>query len=1164
MESREPQFGAEQPPKPESPEVAQAEKDLNEIIPVLAHGLVRRIEQKGFSGKVRVRAMAGRDWGVAKSPDNPTDIPNVVVYPREFLSGDKRLANARLRHEIGNLNYPIDAELNDLRDWCATQGIAPELLTSLVEATHEATVNYLEIRASHSDQPEENFRALYERDVNTQAIADNIAKSAPYKQAVDAVLLYSLSQTGLIPKEQFEQALNNADPMVREIFDKQTRSVLDQAVKIAVPQRQVQLVRDYLWSKFSKLAALSVGPARAEAEKKEEYHDEKAYEILEEIKTGQKPEAEARAEQAKAIQEKMQKLMKKMRQKPAEAKDGRKPPQEQRRGEHKELPRTQDQQLSPAEKKERAEEENMLVKNLQEQLQTAKDQLEQLQKPGAKPDAKKPQEKTSSMQEIGKQAEQMRQEAEKALQEAREEVTEEQLQKLKEQLEQLEEVAKQIAESGALEKELAKPEDEPMTYNIKEYGINEAELTPEQLKNLQKTRLFAQNTSKVYRTAMRLLMTGYQQKNPKFTDKMMQKMMERGYDLPDFSLYGSQSAAEFLSKQEELGIEGFGDNFLVNFQLPKPLAKFWYKGGEGTKSIPVKEGEIEWGHFYRMCMPVIYSGVDRAQMSGLFLNRLNQFGQHDPKKYYYLWETIVAELPEAQGEEGKEGEPEEEKGEEAGAEEIKGEKPGAEGAEAGEQGAPQEAQGEGAGEVEGGMPSVGEMQDLIGQMQEMLKQAQAQSSTPGGQEVIQQILDQLTQIQENLQSGASPQELAGQMAGAMEKMSEMVSEMQEIEGGEDLGMGGKPGEGAGAGEAGEQPHDQFQKGGKTHKRAVESLFSRIDPELLKQLRQTEMMVGSKFSTQDENGNFTSKDVSDDVSEFLKSQMNQTEQVHARQLETLEELKRQQAAKMEAMYREMSGLDGEALRVYIEHMESMKEFIGDLTNFFIEKFKLDREYLYERHQRRGARLQRGFTQNILGQKRSRMVISPRSFERKRPPKKPQFAWSLIIDNSGSCSGEIIEQEKKLAVALVEVAKTLDIPLEIVTFGGPDQFTFLKQFEQDISGDDLQKIVLLNADQGTPDVVTLDAACTSMEKFTDKFKRSYNFVYFMTDGQSGEGSIQEVIKKHKKDMVITGIGMAEAAQTITQTWGKNAVEVPDVKKLSDAFIRKVENQIDSTFD
>ncbi|MBU0456355.1 MAG: hypothetical protein KKA99_06255 [Gammaproteobacteria bacterium] len=109
-----------------------------------------------------------------------------------------------------------------------------------------------------------------------------------------------------------------------------------------------------------------------------------------------------------------------------------------------------------------------------------------------------------------------------------------------------------------------------------------------------------------------------------------------------------------------------------------------------------------------------------------------------------------------------------------------------------------------------------------------------------------------------------------------------------------------------------------------------------------------------------------------------------------------------------------------------------------------------------------------------------------------------------------------------------------------------------------------MVLLIADQGTPDVITLDAASESMKRFSDKFQRSYNFIYFMTDGQSGSGSIQEVLKKHKRDMVITGIGLAKASNTISKTWGKNAVAVPDVSKLSEAFIRKIEDQIDQTFD
>ena len=49
-----------------------------------------------------------------------------------------------------------------------------------------------------------------------------------------------------------------------------------------------------------------------------------------------------------------------------------------------------------------------------------------------------------------------------------------------------------------------------------------------------------------------------------------------------------------------------------------------------------------------------------------------------------------------------------------------------------------------------------------------------------------------------------------------------------------------------------------------------------------------------------------------------------------------------------------------------------------------------------------------------------------------------------------------------------------------------------------------------------------------------------------------------------MVITGIGLAGAADSISKTWGKNSVEVEDVSKLSDILIRKIEDQIEETFD
>jgi len=602
--------------KPSEAEIARREKELNEIIPVLAHGLMRQIEQKGFSGKVRVRAVAGDNWGVAKDKNNPTDIPNIIIYPRESLGDDSRLVNARLRHEIGNLNYPVEGEVNALKKWCEEKGVTPVLVTSLVESVHEASVNFMEMRNSFSDNPAENFAALYEQDVDTQKIADEIKNHSPYKQAVDLTLLYCLSQTGLISPHQYKLALETSSPEVRQVFDGQVQSVLDQAVKIAVPKSQVQLIRDYVWPKFSHLVALSK-PKDGEFESKKSIQKE-VQRVRDELHN---------------VMEKIGDHAEKQESKKQEAK--------------KETPKLPKQNITPEEAKERQVAENMLSESMKKQLENIKEQLEQ-----AQPSSEEKEQAPSSMEEIAEQAEQMQDKAEQALQEAKEQGSKEQeLEDLLEQLKQLEEIAKQLSEEQEAEEEMP---EESIRYNIQEIGINESELSEDQLKNLEKVRQYAESTSRSYRTAMRMIMKGYQQRNPNFTDKIMGKMMEKGHDIPSFTIYGNKAGNHFLSGQEELGIESLeSDNFVVNFQLPKPLSRFWYKGGNGKKSVPVRDGEIEWGHFYRMGMPIIWNSADRAAMSGLYLNRLNEFGQHDPKKYYYIYEAIGYEQPEHENEDAE-------------------------------------------------------------------------------------------------------------------------------------------------------------------------------------------------------------------------------------------------------------------------------------------------------------------------------------------------------------------------------------------------------------------------------------------------------------------------------------------------------------------------------
>lgn len=770
---------------------SQIEKDMNDLVPVLAHGLLRRLDTRGLRGKVRIQAAAGEEWGVAASPQNPAkDIPDVIVYPKEYLEKDKRLVNARLRHEIGNLNYPIEGELPELKAWCEKRHVAPALVTALVETVQESSVNYLEMRNSHSNKPAENFRALYEEEIPAAKIASEIPTQQPYKQALDLTLLYGLTHTGVVPTEVFDTALADAHPSVQNIFDRQTCSLIDQSVKLADPKAKVRFVREYLWTKFSPLVGIST-----------------PVEKTSDGKTGEK----AASEEAEG-----------------------------------------DETVESEDKTEKQE-----------------------------------------SNEEGEQGE---------------------------------------SEDGGEEAD-SEGEDE-----------------------------------------------------------------------------GEGSGAGEGEGQGEPG-EGEG-------------------GGEGNGQ---GEGEGKGGA--------------------------------------------------GQGQGGE--------GEGAGSGEADGEGSGA----------GQSGKGKGSGSAKG------------------------QGGSGSGQ-------------------GAEGNEEIGQSEG---------------QGGGSESSTGQPGKQEG------DSHETFQQGGATNERDISSLFEKPDPELVKQILQLERSLQNSFSQTSDGGERKMKSVDETVHqriaerEILARQRTQEVQKAA-----IEAVKDDQRRRLEAQYRELSKLDGEALSIYTGYMESMRPFIDDLTEFFVERFHLDREFVEERNKRRGARLQSGFQKNILGSKEGRIAIRPESLERRRAPEKPNIIWTLIIDNSGSCAGEIIEQEKRLAIGLMEVAKKLEIPFELIAFGGEQNFVILKPFDEDVEGDDLQKIVLLQADQGTPDVETLEGACQSMRDFSAKFSRSYNFVYFMTDGQSGSGSIQEVIERHKRDMLLSGIGLASAANTIGDTWGKNALAVPEVKDLNRKFIEKVERQIDETFD
>lgn len=74
--------------------------------------------------------------------------------------------------------------------------------------------------------------------------------------------------------------------------------------------------------------------------------------------------------------------------------------------------------------------------------------------------------------------------------------------------------------------------------------------------------------------------------------------------------------------------------------LPAPLSKWWNKGvgSWGGKGIDLGGQVLEWGRIYRELCPILWEFLDGHDNFGnvnYIVERLNEYGDHVPGKYYY-------------------------------------------------------------------------------------------------------------------------------------------------------------------------------------------------------------------------------------------------------------------------------------------------------------------------------------------------------------------------------------------------------------------------------------------------------------------------------------------------------------------------------------------------
>lgn len=127
---------------------------------------------------------------------------------------------------------------------------------------------------------------------------------------------------------------------------------------------------------------------------------------------------------------------------------------------------------------------------------------------------------------------------------------------------------------------------------------------------------------------------------PYIAPSIQDHIIERKLNFPTLELIGS-NAQKWL---DDTNIYYRVDGPIIVFQLPKMLARFWIKGGSeswGDRSIDVGSGIAQWGSYYRNVMPKVWELLEGINSHpSLELMRINDYGQHDIKKYYYIWEVI--------------------------------------------------------------------------------------------------------------------------------------------------------------------------------------------------------------------------------------------------------------------------------------------------------------------------------------------------------------------------------------------------------------------------------------------------------------------------------------------------------------------------------------------
>ena len=178
-----------------------------------------------------------------------------------------------------------------------------------------------------------------------------------------------------------------------------------------------------------------------------------------------------------------------------------------------------------------------------------------------------------------------------------------------------------------------------------------------------------------------------------------------------------------------------------------------------------------------------------------------------------------------------------------------------------------------------------------------------------------------------------------------------------------------------------------------------------------------------------------------------------------------------------------------------------------------------------------------------------------------PTERDFAFSLLVDVSGSMSGEKARRATECAVLMSEVLTRLKVPFEIAAFS--DYFRVIKKYDQQPTKEvkNLIAVELSNPLGGTNDYVAVGRRAEAMGQRSEEHK----FLIVVTDGGSSNGDklTEELDNALKSQIRVIGLGIGPETSDVDPYYpigrGGLSIDPKDKAKAFGAYFAKTLEQI-----